>query len=118
MNLFPSLPNSEPQATTSIDYFHPIITSSTHFVTPSRIPSQKHIAPLALRVIISGPNSKSGAIEEPAAHALQQNFSKSLVGESENRERMQKLETLLHHLEGEEASTPHEANILDLYAPS
>lgn len=72
------------------------------------------------------------AIGEPAAHALrtrleslkieehalQRNFSESLGDENSNRERMQKIETLLHHIKREEASMQHEADFLSLCAPS
>lgn len=72
------------------------------------------------------------AIGEPAAHALrarlealkveehalQRNFTETLGDGDASRERLQKIETLLHHIEREEASMQHEADFLSLGAPS
>ena len=50
-------------------------------------------------------------------HALQRNFHTALE-EEDDEQRMEKVETLLHHIEHEEASVQHEADFLRLGAPS
>lgn len=51
-------------------------------------------------------------------HALQRNFTEALGTDQSKHDRMDKVETLLHHIEREEASMQHEADFLSLGAPS
>ena len=50
-------------------------------------------------------------------HALQRNYTEAL-GDEESDQRMEKVESLLHHIEREEVSMQHEADFLSLGAPS
>lgn len=51
-------------------------------------------------------------------HALQRNFAEAQVRDTPDHGRMEKVESLLHHIEREEASIEHEADFLHLGAPS
>ena len=50
-------------------------------------------------------------------HALQRNYTEAL-GDEESDQRMEKVESLLHHIEREEVAMQHEADFLSLGAPS
>ena len=51
-------------------------------------------------------------------HALQRNFAELQKGEATDETKLRKIETLLHHIEAEEAAVGHEADFLHQGAPS